>query len=157
LTVDSSSSRERASVSRLQLGAAQPAAGGAFGAVEHLADLLGGELLPVTQLEHQLRVQGEPAQGLEQQPLLALLADHGADANTQIRDGGLAEWRLAAALAGLLLEPLAQDVACNREQPGPHRRVIAESDQALGGADEAALHQILDLLDAADLVGEESI
>src|SRR5690606_5696057 len=54
-----------------------------------------------------------------------------------------------------LPDPLPQDVAGDRKQPGPDAGVTAEPLDALERGDEAALDQLLRLV--ADLAGEEAI
>jgi hypothetical protein len=123
---------------------------------EHLAELGRRQLFPVKQLQHQLRLDRDAPQRREQQPLLALHVEAGRETRATRFAAQLVERSVVEGLAQALADRLAQDVACDRQQPGLEARVATKAVRRLDAAREGALDQLLDLRLAAGLVVEEA-
>ncbi len=133
-------------------GLGQPAAHRRVRDSHDLGDLGRVHALPVEQLETHLVLEREPAQGREEQPLLAAVADHRGGSGCEVDHGvdlGI-DIPPASELAGVV----AQDVAGDAQHERAKGQPLADAVAALDQQQEGLLDQIAG--SDADLVLEEA-
>ncbi len=136
--------------------APQPAAHGALGELEHDRELGAAEVFPVVQLERDLELERDRAEGPREQLPILMRRELAARRGAQVLDRHARHVDLGA--RALAASPVRVElVPRDREQVRAERRLAAEARVRREALRERRLHEILDLaIVAAALVPEEA-